>query len=205
MANSSMLVLPMMIAPARLSRWVIVASYGGCQPSRMREPQVVGRPTVVNTSLTATGTPASGLSGSPAWRLASTSAACSSALSAATCRKAWTRPSTAAIRSRCAWVTSVAETSPWASAAERPAAVMRVSSPGISVLPQDPRHLEPLLLHRGRLVEGFFGREAAGRLVVAEHVGQAGRVRRRRDALGGDLLDLRHGRDDLIQLGGQMV
>ena len=204
MANSSMLVLPMMIAPACFSRWVIVASYGGCQPSRMREPQVVGRPTVVNTSLTATGTPASGASCSPALRLLSTSAAWASALSAAMCRKACTRSSTAAIRSRCAWVTSVAETSPSASAADSSAAVMRVSSIA-PVLPQDPRHLEPLLLHRGRLAEGFFRGEARDRLVVAEHVGQAGRVRGRRDALGGDLLDLRDGRDDLIQLGRQMV
>src|SRR5579864_1359407 len=86
MANSSMLVLPTMIAPARFSRRVIVASYGGRQPSRMREPQVVGMPIVVNTSLTATGTPASGPSGSPLLRLESTSAAWASALSAATCR-----------------------------------------------------------------------------------------------------------------------
>src|SRR5215469_10464689 len=50
MANSSMLVLPRMIAPACLSRSTMVASYGGCQPSRMRLPQVVGRPLVVNTS-----------------------------------------------------------------------------------------------------------------------------------------------------------
>ena len=69
MANSSMLVLPRMIAPACFSRCVIVASYGGCQPSRMREPQVVGMPSVVKTSLTATGTPASGPSCSPAARL----------------------------------------------------------------------------------------------------------------------------------------
>src|ERR1700733_9754834 len=81
-ANSSMLVLPRMIAPACLSLVVIVASYGGCQPSRMREPQVVGRPTVVNTSLTAIGTPASGPSRSPVPRLWSTAAACASALSA---------------------------------------------------------------------------------------------------------------------------
>src|SRR6202167_873471 len=43
-ANSSMFVLPRMIAPACLSRRVIVASYGGRQPSRMREPQGVGLP-----------------------------------------------------------------------------------------------------------------------------------------------------------------
>ena len=55
-------------------------------------------------------------------------------------------------------MTSVAETSPAASAAESSAAVMRVSSVDIaSVLPQDPRHLEPLLLHGGRLGERFGG------------------------------------------------
>ena len=101
-------------------------------------------------------------------------------------------------------MTSVAETSWLASAADSSAAVMRVSSI-VFILPQDPRDLEPLLLDGGRLVEGFGRGQARGRLVVAVHVGQAGRVRRRRDALGGDLLDLRDGRDDLIQLGRQMV
>src|SRR5580693_10387029 len=76
MANSSMLVLPRMTAPACLSRLVIVASYGGCQPSRMRLPHVVGMPMVANKSLTATGTPASGPRLSPAFRLASISFAC---------------------------------------------------------------------------------------------------------------------------------
>src|SRR5487761_1738120 len=42
MANSSMLVLPRMIAPARRSRVVMVASYGGCHWFRMRDPAVVG-------------------------------------------------------------------------------------------------------------------------------------------------------------------
>ena len=69
-------------------------------------------------------------------RRSSTSAAWASALSAATCRKACTRSSTAAIRSRWARVTSVAETCPAASAADSSAAVMRVSSitppPGFS-------------------------------------------------------------------------
>src|SRR5271156_826841 len=74
-ANSSMLVLPRMIAPACFSRLVIVASYGGCQPSKMRLPHVVGIPVVVNTSLTATGTPASGPRLSPLRRFSSTSAA----------------------------------------------------------------------------------------------------------------------------------
>src|SRR5215472_6897991 len=45
-ANSSMLVLPMRTAPASRSRRVTVDSYGGYQPSRIFEPQVVGSPVV---------------------------------------------------------------------------------------------------------------------------------------------------------------
>src|SRR5690242_20901820 len=144
----------------------------------MRLPAVVGMPVVVNTSLTAIGTPARGLRTVPCLRSSSMVAACSSAWSAAMCRKAWTRSSTAAIRSRWAWVTSVAETSLLSSAFDSSAAVIRVSSMLFLVLPQDPRDLEPLLLDRGRLAEGFFRGQAGGGLVVAVHVGQAGRVRR---------------------------
>src|SRR5215469_12991514 len=71
-ANSSMLVFPMRTAPAPRSRRVTVDSYGGTQPSRIFDPHVVGIPTVVNKSLTATGTPASAPSSSPRARLAST-------------------------------------------------------------------------------------------------------------------------------------
>src|SRR5215208_7633869 len=56
-ANSSMLVLPRIGRPAALSRATTVASYGGTQPSRIRDPQVVGSPSVTRTSLTAIGTP----------------------------------------------------------------------------------------------------------------------------------------------------
>ena len=51
---------------------VIVASYGGRQPSRIFDPAVVGRPFVTTTSFIASGTPASGPSSSPAARFAST-------------------------------------------------------------------------------------------------------------------------------------
>ena len=84
---------------------------------------------VVKTSLSASGTPASGPSGSPARRRSSTAAAAASAASGATCRNARTCSSTALIRSRCARVTSTAEVSPAAMAAASPAAVIRVSSP----------------------------------------------------------------------------
>lgn len=112
MANSSMLVLPRMTTSAALRRLVTVASYGGIQPSRILEPTVVGTPSVVKMSFSASGTPASGPSFSPFARLASTARACASAPSRSTCRKALTFSSTAAIRARCASVTSTAVSSP---------------------------------------------------------------------------------------------
>src|SRR5215510_1606990 len=54
-ANSSMLVLPRIGRPAARTLATAVASYGGIQPSRIREPQVVGSPLVASTSLTAIG------------------------------------------------------------------------------------------------------------------------------------------------------
>src|SRR6478672_297035 len=66
MANSSRLVLPTNTAPASRRRVTAVASYGGLQPSRIRDPQVVGSPRVHRMSLRATGTPASGPGSSPA-------------------------------------------------------------------------------------------------------------------------------------------
>src|SRR5437016_8271877 len=60
MANSSRLVLPMGMAPVARTRATTVASYGGRQPSRMRDEHVVGIPRVQRLSLRATGMPASG-------------------------------------------------------------------------------------------------------------------------------------------------
>src|SRR5437016_4618245 len=64
MANSSRFVLPITIAPAARRRVTTVASYGGRQPSRMRDAQVVGTPRVHRLSFSAIGTPARG-PGSP--------------------------------------------------------------------------------------------------------------------------------------------
>src|SRR5256885_8167283 len=59
-ANSSRFVLPTTTAPAARRRSTTVASYGGRQPSRMRDEHVVGMPRVAKLSFSATGTPASG-------------------------------------------------------------------------------------------------------------------------------------------------
>src|SRR5664280_1121576 len=128
-----MLVLPRMTTPPARSRATTVASYGGCQPSRILDPAVVGTPRWVSTSLQASGTPASGPSASPRARRSSTSRAPASAPSASTCRKAPTRSSIVAIRSRWAVVASVAETSPAASAAASSEAVSRVR-PAVAVV-----------------------------------------------------------------------
>src|SRR5450631_519836 len=107
-ANSSMLVLPRIGIPAALILVTIVASYGGIQPCRILDPAVVGMPLVVAMSFTAIGTPARMCSSSPALRRWSMLRAVAMAPSASMCRKALTAPSTASIRSRCAWVASTA-------------------------------------------------------------------------------------------------
>lgn len=111
-ANSSRFVLPRIGMPAARSLLVRVASYGATQPSRIFDAQVVGMSVVVKMSFNAIGTPASAEAGSfpPASEL-STAAAASRACSPATCRKAWYSVSTAAMRSRCACVTSTEDTS----------------------------------------------------------------------------------------------
>src|SRR5689334_10514407 len=49
MANSSMLVLPRMTAPASCRRVTTLASYGGTNRSRIRDPHVVGAPRMQRT------------------------------------------------------------------------------------------------------------------------------------------------------------
>lgn len=123
MANSSMLVLPRMTTSASFNRLVRVASYGGIHPSRIFEPTVVGIPTVVKMSLSASGTPASGPSFSPLAFFSSTARAWARAPSRSTCRKACTFSSTASIRARWASVTCTAVSSPAAIFAAISAAV----------------------------------------------------------------------------------
>src|SRR5207248_6691463 len=82
MANSSRLVLPIGTAPAARRRDTTVASYGGRQPSRMRDEHVVAMPRVQRLSLSATGTPARGPGSAPAATRRSTSAASERASSA---------------------------------------------------------------------------------------------------------------------------
>src|SRR5215469_10448972 len=82
-ANSSMLVLPSMTAPADFSFATTVASYGATKLSSMREPQVVRTPAVQKRSLCAMGTPVSAPP-APAASARSAARAAASALSAVT-------------------------------------------------------------------------------------------------------------------------
>src|SRR5882757_379870 len=231
-ANSSMLVLPRITTPALRSRAATVASYGGRHPSRIFEPQVVGMSEVASTSLSASGTPASGEAGSfPLASAASTSAAAASAGWVATCRKACTTGSTSVMRSRWAWVASTADTSRLWIFSANSAAVNRVSSALIArlrarsaprslalaamlarcrlryscFLPQDPGHLEPALLTgRGAGQRLLLGQPGTD-LVGPEHVGQRHRVGGRLDLVSGDLADSGHRGQDDVELAGEPV
>src|SRR3954468_2277691 len=98
---------------------------------------------VVKTSLSASGTPASGDgSASPAATAASTSAAAASALSPATCRNARYWPSVSAIRSKHALVTSTDDNSLAAILAASVAASSLVTSSSV-LMPRLP--LAPVL------------------------------------------------------------
>src|SRR3954462_11387395 len=167
------LVLPSITVPAACSRSTIVALYGGSQPSRIFEAAVGGTPLVAITSLTATGTPASGPVTSPL----STRAAASSAPERSTCRNACTRSSTASIRSRCACATSTAEPSWLLILAARSAALSLVRSVMSGLLVQDPRHPEAALERIGSAGERLLLREAWRRDIVAVHIRQRHRVR----------------------------
>src|ERR671916_3238339 len=59
-ANSSVLAFPRNTAPCSRRRRTTVASYGGRNPSRIRDPAVVGASMVQSTSLSAIGIPVSG-------------------------------------------------------------------------------------------------------------------------------------------------
>src|SRR6185437_12116134 len=61
--RSSQTALPVMVAPAASSRVTTVASRLGTNPSRVREPFIIGTPATSMLSLTATRRPASGPSG----------------------------------------------------------------------------------------------------------------------------------------------
>ena len=206
MANSSMLVLPRITRPAARSLVTMVASYGGRQPSRIFDPHVVGMPRVARTSFSASGTPASGPSGIPAARAASTASAAASAPSVSTCRNAWTAPSTAAIRSRCACATSRAELSPELISPASVVASARVRSLRADIRPPRPGSAVPGSAGpRPRAPPTSGGSQPRDDDVGAEDVRQRKRVRCRRDVVTGNFADLGDQTDDLVELRCEVV
>ncbi|GAA3212048.1 hypothetical protein GCM10020216_017010 [Nonomuraea helvata] len=110
--RSGMLLCPIGMASAARSRATEGESASATLSRNLGTPWVVGTPSTSRFSLTVNGTPASGPSGSPAARRRSMSAAAAMALSASTAVTALIVELTSAIRSRCAWTTSVALYSP---------------------------------------------------------------------------------------------
>ena len=110
-ANSGVVVLPTMIAPACLKRRTITGSASATQCSKQYEPRVVRWPLVGVKSLKATGSPCSGPSGSPRITAASASRAWARASSGKTKQKAFSTGCTASIRASEASTRSTGETS----------------------------------------------------------------------------------------------
>ena len=125
-ANSGVLVLPMMIAPARRSRSASMPSASGMWSAKIVDPYVVRIPAVSSMSLTAIGSPCSGPSTSPRATASSAARACARAPSASSVTIAFSRGLTSAIRARCCSITSAADCEPSAiPAASRRALVTR--------------------------------------------------------------------------------
>ena len=133
-----MLVLPTMTAPAARRRSTMMQSASGTSPAWAARPKVVRIPAVSCRSLTATGTPGSARSRSPAFSAASARAASSSARSAQTVRKAFSSGLCLSMRSRQARVASTDEISP----ARMAAAVSLALMIPVPVM-DEPSHCEP--------------------------------------------------------------
>src|SRR3990172_2965354 len=99
-ANSSMLSLPRITAPASFSFLTTVASYGGTKFSSMREAQVVLTSFVQKMSFIAMGTPVRGVRSFPSLIILSAASASFTALSRHTVMYAWIFSSTSSMRLR---------------------------------------------------------------------------------------------------------
>src|SRR5579863_4237469 len=108
--NSGVVVLPMRIAPAALSRATDGESAAGTLSASATEPKVVFTPAVLTRSLTANGTPCSGGSGSPSITAASASQAAAFASSAQTVMNVLSEACDASMRASASSTSSTGET-----------------------------------------------------------------------------------------------
>ncbi len=95
-ANSCVVVLPTMIAPASRNRVTQAASVSGMYPAKCREPMVAGTPATMIRSFTATGTPCSGPRSPPPDSSSSARRAAASAPPASTVTNAFSAGSSTA-------------------------------------------------------------------------------------------------------------
>ena len=112
MANSGMLVLPTITAPAARSRAATAPSAAGTKSSKRRDPPVERMPAVHASSFRATGRPCSAPRGSPAATAASARRASSRACAPATVMNACSVGSSASMRSRLASTSSTDDSVP---------------------------------------------------------------------------------------------
>ena len=110
--KSGIVVLATSTAPASLSRAAAGASRGAGARVVAADPSGLGTPAVAMFSLIVTGTPSSGLSGSPARQRASAATAWRSASASSRCHRALIVGSHASIRARTASSASRGEASP---------------------------------------------------------------------------------------------
>src|SRR4051794_18709615 len=108
--KSGIFVRPIGMAPAALSPAMAGASSSGTSPANATTPCVVAEPATSRFSFTVNGTPCKGGSPWPAVSAASAASAAASASSAKTTVRALSAGFTAAIRARCAAITSRLDT-----------------------------------------------------------------------------------------------
>ena len=190
--------------PASRSRETSVASYGGTQPSRMREPAVVGSPLVVAMSLTAIGTPSRSGTSPPAERALVGGAGLRERAVGVDVEErvngAVDGPDPVQVRLGHLDGRGV-------SAAQRvgdlggrePGEVAHASSPRIRGT------LNRCCSTSGAPASASSGDRHGAVLVRPEDVLQRERVRRRRDVVGGDLADLGDRLEDHRELRGEVV
>src|SRR5581483_4042197 len=199
-ANSSRLVLPTITAPAPTRRSTTVASYGGSQPSRIFDEQVVGTPRVHMLSLRATGTPASGPGSSPRASRPSRASAAARASSAIT----WLNACSSG--SRAPMALSASSTT-WR-AVRLPSRTARAMSTAVSMVPlgsfpQDAGYAEPVVLGRRCLCQHLVAVEAGLDLVGAQDVLERQRVGGGRHVGSVELLDVGGVVEHGAELGGE--
>src|SRR3712207_5715878 len=167
----------------------------GSRFSGISERQVVRTPRVESTSLTASGTPSQGLT-PPFCSRASTLSARLMASSGVVVTKALISSSTSSTRRLATSAASRAGTS----RASIFSASSRAVSSSNSFISVDPRDGEEAVHGLGGRREGLLARQLPARLVGAEDVGQVQGVRRRRDVLEVELLDLLDAVQDRAEL-----